>query len=535
MPVDHQHKEYRDNLPRWRTNRAVLGGSRQVKREDVSREIIFPLSGHKNDEPAYRDYVLNAHVFPGAARAVKGFVGLLNEDPAEIKAPAGMEPFLKNVTRNGAPVTAEEFVARVVDDVCRVGRDGVLTDYPERPAGTPVPSKRDVERLGIYPKWRLYLAEDIWDWHEIEVGGATVLAYLSLHETREVPAPTAEDEHAWEDVEQWRLLDRAIPPADMAEAAMPEKPIPDGRVYRSRIYRKDDANPTKFLLVSTSWPRMNGRLMAEIPWDWMGSDKGTSCVDQPPLEDAVEVNATHIRVAAAHMHAVYFVANPKAYLFGYDPDFETPEDEDHPRIMKPEKPAWRFGSSEMLVLRNAAAQAGIIAASAADLSGTMEMMRELRDEMVAVVGRILAQEKKAAEAAKTEELRREGEKGVLTALARVISAGMTRALERARDFMGLKGEVSVRISTEFFEEGWTPDEALAIADLWIKYGLIAKSDVRRVLRRGSMIDRERTDELIDAELAEDPIPSLAPAPGDGEPAPEDVPPEPAPKKEPKAA
>jgi hypothetical protein len=508
VPVDHKHKQYRKMLPVWRTCRAVLGGSWEAKDPAVARDILPPLSGQKRDEEAYSQYLSYAHFFPGAARAREGFVGLLNEDPAEVKAPAGMKRFLDDAVGSGAPVTAVEFTARAVEQMVDVWRFGVLTNYPERQRGKPVPYIKEAEDRGLRPRWRLYQAEDILDWHEIEVGGQKVLAYVVLHEQAEVPAPTEEDEHAWADTEQWVVLDRALPPPDTAVGLAPEKPLADGRAYRARTYRRSESNPESFELVSTSWPRRDGRLLAEIQFDMTE-------VIKPPLSDAVDVNVDHYRVSALHTHGLVFVANPMAYLFGYDPDLEEEVPEGAPPPVKPTL-RWEFGSSKILVLKNPNAKAGIVSATAANMSATMEEKRELRDELVAVVGRILAKEKKAAETAEAEELRRQGDKGVLTALARAVSVVLTRALERARDWMQVKGEVSIRVSTEFFDKGFTPEEAQAIADLWLSKRLIAKSDVRTVLRRGGILERNRTDELIDAELAEEGILPIPPAPGDGE-------------------
>lgn len=545
MPVDHQHQLYKRWLPTWRQNRAVCDGARAVKGDEVSTELLPPLSGHDRDGKgeAYRQYLASAHFFPGASRALAGFTGLLNQDPAVVVAPAALKPFLDDVTSSGSPITAQEFTAAAVMEVCKVGRCGVFTDYPERALGVAPPNRLLAERLRLRPRWRLYAAESIWDWHEVRVGERTVLAYVLLHERQEVPAPTEDDEFAWEEFEQLRLLDRAFPPIDLDERSFPDEALPanggDGRVYRSRLYRRDAQDKDKWVLVpgTTAFPRVGGKLMAELPFDFGGSRTASPDVDRPPLDDAVTVNIGHYRNSAAHEHGLYFTANPMAYLFGFDQDQELSE-QDIVRLNGAKAEIrWTFGSSKMLVLKNAQAQADVLSASAEDLSAVREAMAEKRDELVAVVGRILAQEKKAAEAAKTEELRREGERGVLTTVARAVSAMMTRALQRAQAWTeSAEGEVSVKVSTEFFAEGFTPDDALKIAELWVKHGLIAKSDVRKALRRGGIIDAERTDKEIDSELSREPIPSADPAllaeaaalaAAGGKPAPTAAPPKPA--------
>lgn len=514
MPVDHKHRLYLENIDTWRQCRAVLDGARAVKGDDIATDLLPRLSGHPSaDSDAYKNYLAMAHFFPGASRALAGFVGLMNEDEAIITAPPAMKDFLEDVTANGAPLRAQDFIAGAVLDVSKTGRYGIYTDFPGRIDGTETPNARDFERLGLRPRWRLYVAEDIWDWHETRVGGRKVLAYVLLHEETEVYAPTPKDEFVWEEVEQLRLLDRAFPPLDAEVGSLPEEALPpqgDGMVYRARIFRQDE-NENWVQSGPAVFPRIDGKFMTEIPFDFGGSRTPDASVDKPPLEDAVVVNIGHYRNSAAHEHGLLFTANPMGYLFGFDAERELPPvmgadgvatAAATPRI------AWKMGSSEMLVLKNENAKVGMLSAKADDLSAIREAMAVKRDELVAVVGRIIAQEKKAAEAARTEEIRREGEKGALTTICRSVEATFLRALKRAQAWIpDAAGKVEITLPTEFFEEGLTPAEAEQLADLWLKYGLIAKSDVRALLRKTRFIGQDRTDAQIDSELARDPIPS----------------------------
>jgi hypothetical protein len=555
MPVDHKHKLYVENLPLWKACRAVTGGARKVKAADSTAQsmmdlsglgslagytgtpprdpserqsnvydqnyLLPPLSGHINNPRAYAQYLQYAHFFPGASRALDGFAGLLNEDQATVTAPEAMKPFTDDVAGMDAPVTAEEFVAEVIVEILTAGRAGVLTDYPERPLETPIPSIATAEKKKLKPRWKMFRAEDIWDWHEQKFEGRMVLTSVTLHEDREEPESGKEDAEdeviSWQDYEQWRILDRAVPPPAALEGlkgtGLPDDLLEDGKVYRSRIFRYDEGKGT-FYRVSTSWPRLNGKLIAEIPFEFIGCRTHGTSIDKPPLADAVDVNLGHYRNSAAHEHGLLFTANPMAWLFGYDPDFEEDQGEQDQKVVSKTQLRWRFGSSEILVLKSKDATCGVLSASAQDLSALMAAMQAKRDELVAIVGSILAQEKKAAEAARTEEIRRQGEKGVLTALARVVGSAMTRCLTRARDWMVVTGDVLVDVSTDFFETDLTPTDALAVAELWIKYGLIAKSDVRALLRDGGIISPEREDKDIDAEIALDAPPVIAPAPGD---------------------
>ena len=59
------------------------------------------------------------------------------------------------------------------------------------------------------------------------------------------------------------------------------------------------------------------------------------------------------------------------------------------------------------------------------------------------------------------------------------------------------------LNQSFFDETMTAQDILAQVQLW-QQGFIAKSDVRVNLRQGGVLEADRTDELIDEELASQP-------------------------------
>jgi hypothetical protein len=122
VPVDRKHPQYDANIGTWRKCRAVLDGERAVKDDGIAAELLPPLSGHGDTRSlAYRTYLAHAHFFPGASRALAGFVGLINEDEANVDAPKAMQPFLEDVTSSGAPLRVEDFAAGCVLDICKTG------------------------------------------------------------------------------------------------------------------------------------------------------------------------------------------------------------------------------------------------------------------------------------------------------------------------------------------------------------------------------------------------------------------------------
>lgn len=551
MPVNSRHPEYSANLRRWRISRAVCEGEDAVKDigtgggisnrvfgpsptsstgseqlnaaigpmqaaggvsgDGVSWELLPPLSGHQS-VGEYWSYVRHAHFFPAAGRARDGLVGLLVKDEVAVTNPTVMEAFVSDVTSSGSPMTVDEFCGQVIFEIITTGRAGVLTDYPPRPKGpdgtpAPTPNLLQAEISGIKPRWKLYRAEQMINWRMDRVRGREILGMVVIEEPTVVPPPAdAVDEFEWIQVRQWRVLDRAIPPQELAGKLPIESTYGDRKAYRVRFFTLDSEN--NFVQSPPVFPTVNGRLSEEIPFEFIGARDCSPVCDKPPLYDVVTVNVGHYRNSAALEHALFFCANPMGYVFGYDPEEELGGTEAGAQITSRPNLTFRFGSPRLLTLKNANAKAGMLSARAADVSALSDRIQVKRDEMASLVGRILATEKKAAEAALTEKVRRQGEQGVLSSIAANVSAALTRCMMRARDYMGAKGDVEIAVPTQFWDTGITAVEATAIADLWMKYGVIAKSDVRQQLRDSGFVTR--SDEDIDAELALEPVPT-APA------------------------
>jgi hypothetical protein len=68
---------------------------------------------------------------------------------------------------------------------------------------------------------------------------------------------------------------------------------------------------------------------------------------------------------------------------------------------------------------------------------------------------------------------------------------------------GESEEISVSLNQEFMTQLLDPQVVAVMVDAWQK-GLIAKKDARNYLRNTNGIDPERTDEMIDEELDDEP-------------------------------
>jgi hypothetical protein len=526
LRVDTRHRIYKKMERAWRVCRAVCGGSEAVKGERVREEILPKLSGHRRNPRDYDTYVSNAYFFPGTARYREGLLGLLFQADPSVEVPPQMEAFMANVTGTDSPCTAEAFLEFVVaPEVVTSGRCGVLTDFPALDdldgdaAGPRDLTVAQVEQRGILPVLTAYEAEKVINWREDEVDGRTRKTLVVLEEKKTVQDP--DDKFVILEVPQWRVLE-LVPVDEDSYPLLPPESSPlqggDGMAYHVEIWRRRDKGDG-FEIVEEGFPIRAGRLLSKIPFEVVTPGNcrlGDETDDmKPPLMDLADVNVAHFRNSAIYEHGLLFTGSPQPYITGFDAAEELGivEDERAAEEMDADYPStramslgetreWNLGSSEILLIKNDKAGVGVLVTSADDLGALREAMDKKIDEMVLVGGRILARDKLTAEAARTEEIRRQGERGVLAGIAGALSASAERYLRDAMEWMGVSGEVSVELNTDY-ATAMDPEAALVFSELRLR-GDIGKSDLYELLRKGRVIAQSRTDEDIDADIRGNP-------------------------------
>ena len=136
------------------------------------------------------------------------------------------------------------------------------------------------------------------------------------------------------------------------------------------------------------------------------------------------------------------------------------------------------------------------------LSELREAEQEKREMMAVLGSRILAPEKKQAEAAETARIHRAGEESTLASIAQSVSKAGTRILKRLRDWYGATGDVSVEINTDFVPTEMTPQELQATVLAW-QGGAFSLEDLYWKLKQGEMLRDGKTFEDYQAGLESD--------------------------------
>lgn len=238
--------------------------------------------------------------------------------------------------------------------------------------------------------------------------------------------------------------------------------------YRVRIYRTDLNTPA-----FEYTPMMNGKRLPYIPFVLIGRNGEAIDPQKPVLLDLVDVNMSHYRGTADYEHALHFTALPTAVVIGHE--------------LK-EGQALKIGSSEAWVFTDPQADAKYLEFSGQGLD-SIKVSLERKEGMMATLGaRILAPEKRDAEAAETAKIHRAGENSVLGGIALGVGRSLAKAFRWAAEWAGAgSGTVEVKLNTEFFPAGLTAQDLTALVGA-LQAAAISPQTFYDNMRRGSIID-----------------------------------------------
>lgn len=452
MAITTTHAQYEEFAPIWEECRAAAIGQRAVH---ALGEAVLPRLEGQTDT-AYSAYLRRTPYYNATGRTIKGLVGMLFRKDPVVEVPPGAEYLLDDITQCGVPFN--RFLSDCATEYLRVGRFGVLTDYPQTTEGMTL---ADAIRLNLRPTLTLYRAESIINWETEQVGNVHVVTQVRLQEvyTEKVDEFTVKSE------DRWRVLD-----------------LFNG-IYRVRVYRKTDKG--EFEQVGTDvFPKLPGNVpITRIPFDLF------PCVDviDPPLVDLVDLNLSHFRVSADYEHGTHFVGLPTPYVTGYQHDGKS-------KIA--------IGGTTMLVFPDKDTKVGFLEFTGQGLA-TSERNLDRKEHMMAVLGaRMLEAPKREAEAAETASIYRIGENATLAAVADMLSYFFTGVMEFFCLWAGFQGEAVVTISKDYLPK--TVDAGL-LRELVaaMQKGALSRVELFRNLQEGEVIDAKTTFEEEQERIAED--------------------------------
>ncbi|MEM8589306.1 MAG: DUF4055 domain-containing protein [Pseudomonadota bacterium] len=431
---------YNEALDLWCKCRDVALGEEAVQ---AAGERYLPRLGGQ-DLADYDAYRRRAGFYNATRRTIDGLAGLIFRKSPVVSAPAAAGAWLADIDLAGTPFA--RLAETVVEEVLTVTRVGLLVDMPR--ATDEIVTRADAAQSNMRPFARAYRAEDILDLRLGQRGNATVITQVRLRESVAVPA--SGDEFGQASVDQIRVLDL------------------DEEGYRQRLYRPGADGAWR--LADEIRPLKRGRPLGRIPFFPIGARGLTPEIDRPLLLDLINLNLSHYRTLADLEHGAHFVALPTPYVFGVDDDYA-------PTSVGPTE-LWHSPDKDVTV--------GLLEFTGQGLEG-LERRREAKEAQMAALGaRMLAPEKRQAEAAETLALRTAGEASILAALANGAGQALTAMLTTMLDWGGLSGEASVTLNRDFTPAPMSAQE-LAAWMAALQGGGVSRRTFFEALKQGELV------------------------------------------------
>lgn len=402
MQPDQEHPQYTEMKAAWAKMRDCATGLRALHKRG---SVYLPrLGGQTADSDVhYQSYLKRAQYFNAVGRTIDAMSGYVFRKQPTITLPESMQAYAKDIDFNG--ISLEGFLSSLVEEVIEVGRAGVLVEYPQR-EGAQNGARltiNDSQKMGLRPYLTTYKTEDVINWRSAKVNNATMLVAVFLKELYD------------EDQTQIRELY-----------------LEDG--YKQRIWRKD-ADKGNWIVFAVVNPMLNGASIPYIPFFPVGVKEADIKVQPPPLEGLADTCLGYYRNSADYENALHVVGTPTPWVNGVDDPEKVPE--------------MHIGSNTFLKLPRDS-EAGYLQCGADGVAALKEAMQEKKLEMAAQGARMLDNEKRAAESADAQSIKRGGENSILASLAGSVEMTVTKALRFMAEWIGINpDQVNVELNKDY--------------------------------------------------------------------------------------
>jgi len=447
--VDTKHKLYTLSLPSWKFMRDTISGDEAIK---ANGKDYIPMLGGQT-EAEYQAYIRRPSFTGYTQRVLDGMTGLMFSKSPLTTAPSSLENLFTNFNLNGSTLT--DYVQDIANEVEGEGRVGALVDMGQ-------------EGTQNRPYATIYKTETIINWRYQNINNQNTLTMVVLAEIEEKHI----DSFVSEDIEIYRVLF-----------------LIDGK-YEQHIYRPKESNSSNQATeydIEVIIPLMNGKALTYIPFVSITPEKLVIEPAKPPLLDLARENVTHFKVNVDYYHALHWVGLPTPHATG---------------VQEKEIKGFKIGSSTITGFSNPQAKLAMLQISAEGLQDLRDEKQALIDSMVVLGSNMLQGDKKVAEAEATVAMRSAGQNASLISTADTISRGVTKVLEIMAEWMGISGDISYKLNTDFNLTQMSP-QLLKEVIVGKTLGEIPRKVVFDTLKAGEIINDDVTFDDFETMLSEE--------------------------------
>lgn len=423
MPFGPKHPLYTHYFPDWLQIRDCIAGERTIKERDT---LYLPrLEAQKQQD--YGPYKARAVFYNATSRTVEGLMGSIFRRPFSIQNIDEEKINLKNITRTGESFTT--FLKQITEEVISVGRVGALVDLP------------DEESINPDPYICVYNAENILNWSTGLYQGRRILTSVLL-----IERTTSVDANFVATV------------SEMYRHLYLEYDLLGAPIYRQGIYKLGEGmvNGKKTPMLQSVQqgitPKVRGKTLEFIPFQFFGPKNLTPEVQKPPVYDISTLNLAHYRSNADLEHGRHYTAVPVYWITGAGD--ETEEFKAGPNIV------WKLNQGD---------EAGILEFTGKGLESLEKSCTEKERQIASLGGRLVGPKPgTAAQSTESTKVQEDGEEATLLNITQKISEGSTILLKWYHLMMDIEPDekLSVELNQDFSQGEITAREMRAIESLW---------------------------------------------------------------------
>ena len=443
--VSYEHPAYTEAKPIWERTAAACSGECAVKKLTGILPYLNPHDESKENKQRNSDYKKRAVYFNATGRTRQGLIGLAFARNPNIQI--GKFKYLLDDT-NGEGYSIYHLAQKGLSGVLTEGRYGFLTDM-----------------VNGKPTIVGYDAYSIINWRVSKIGGKWKLVLLVLREAVEEPDGDYGMQCAFR-YREYRLVNDVV----------------QLKVWRTIVGGEPEIEETPEVTIPHAQKKMD-----EIPFSFVGSIDNSPNIQEAPLNGLAEMNLAHFRDSADYQDSAFFCGQVQAWISGLDE-------------------AWRdtllekglYVGSRSPIPLPVGGMFGFAQAQPNTLVG--EAMAKKEVHMVALGARVVEKSevtKTATQAA--------GDIATNTSVLGLATSNVSEAMTRAIQRLGLFDNATLfaaglfQITQDFTDLVIDANKLTALVQAW-QAGAMSRVDLRENLKKAGIIEPERTNAQIDAEI-----------------------------------
>lgn len=457
--VTYQRREYVSSLYAWSLIDDVVAGSESVKsKQQTYLPMPNPDDQSAENQTRYKQYLARAVFYNVSSRTLQGLTGAAFRKVPMLYKPATLDYIEDDIDGSGVSIYQQSQL--VLREVLKIGRDGLLADYPQ--VSGPA-SRSDMESGRVRATVSRYSARQVINWRTEKIGAIYKLVLVVLKELGE---EITVDGFGIDYFDRYRVL-RLV----------------EG-VYTQETWRYGtkgwSIEQEQFTVLDGA-----GKVWDVIPFTFVGSNNNDPSIDASPMYDMAEVNIAHYRNSADYEDSVYFIGQAQPWMSGLSEEWRNWIQEQG-----------LYVGSRSPILLPQGGQFGIEQAEPNTLA--KEAMDQKEAQMVALGARLI-QPGSASKTATEAQSDTENEHSVLSLAVSNVNEAYMLCLEWMARFMNVTGEVRYEINQEFTAPKLDAHMLTALIAAW-QSGKYPEADFWTQFRKFGLIDPEKDDDAIREEL-----------------------------------